>query len=85
MSYQKVALVLGAGPNVGLHVSRAFAAKGYKVALASRSAKSEENTPDLVHFQADLSNPSSVPELFTKVKESLGTPSIVIYNGEYNP
>jgi NAD(P)-dependent dehydrogenase (short-subunit alcohol dehydrogenase family) len=82
MSYQKVALVLGSGPNVGLHVSRAFAAKGYKVALASRSSKTEESASDLVHFQVDLSDPSSVPELFTKVKDSLGTPSVVVYNGK---
>jgi NAD(P)-dependent dehydrogenase (short-subunit alcohol dehydrogenase family) len=82
MSYQKVILILGAGPNIGQHVARAFAAKGYKVAVASRRVK-EENIPDQVSFQVDLTNPSSVSELFTKVKETLGIPSVVVYNGEH--
>jgi NAD(P)-dependent dehydrogenase (short-subunit alcohol dehydrogenase family) len=84
MSDQKVALIIGSGPNIGQSTSRAFAARGYKVALASRSAKTEENTADLLYFKIDLTNPSSVPELFTKVKEALGIPSVVIYNGDYD-
>jgi NAD(P)-dependent dehydrogenase (short-subunit alcohol dehydrogenase family) len=84
MSDQKVVLVLGAGSNIGQSTSRAFAAKGYKVALASRSAKSDEDTADLKHFPTDLSKSSSIPELFTKVKEALGIPSVVIYNGNHN-
>jgi NAD(P)-dependent dehydrogenase (short-subunit alcohol dehydrogenase family) len=84
MSDQKVVLILGAGSNIGESTSRAFAAKGYKVALASRSAKSDEDTADLKHFPIDLSKPSSVPELFIKVKEALGIPSVVIYNGNHN-
>jgi NAD(P)-dependent dehydrogenase (short-subunit alcohol dehydrogenase family) len=84
MSDQKVVLILGAGSNIGQSSATAFASKGYKVALASRSAKTDEDTADLKHFQVDLSNPSSVPELFTQLKEALGTPSVVIYNGKYN-
>jgi NAD(P)-dependent dehydrogenase (short-subunit alcohol dehydrogenase family) len=84
MSDQKVVLILGAGSNIGESTSRAFAAKGYKVALASRSAKSDEDTADLKHFPIDLSKPSSVPELFIKVKEAFGIPSVVIYNGNHN-
>jgi NAD(P)-dependent dehydrogenase (short-subunit alcohol dehydrogenase family) len=83
MSYQKVILILGAGPNIGQHVARAFAAKGYKVAMASRSVK-EENIPDQVSLQVDLANPSSVLELFSNVKEKLGIPSVVVYNGEHH-
>jgi NAD(P)-dependent dehydrogenase (short-subunit alcohol dehydrogenase family) len=84
MTSQKVILILGSGPNVGHHVSRAFAAKGYKVALASRSLKKEASTSEETHFQVDLSNPAAVPDLFTKVKEALGVPSVVVYNGEYS-
>ncbi|EAT86522.2 hypothetical protein SNOG_05458 [Parastagonospora nodorum SN15] len=83
MSLQKVALILGSGPNVGRHISRAFAAKGYKVALASRSFKKEDNETGLTHFQADLSDPESVPQLFAKVQQDLGAPSVVVYNGQY--
>jgi NAD(P)-dependent dehydrogenase (short-subunit alcohol dehydrogenase family) len=84
MSLEKVALILGSGPNVGRHLSRAFAAKGYKVALASRSFKKEDNETGLTHFQADLSEPESVPQLFAEVQQDLGAPSVVVYNGQYN-
>ena len=84
MPSSPVALILGAGPNVGQHVARALAAKGYKVAHASRSVKRDDSASNQSNFQVDLSNPLSVPELFAKVKEALGTPSVVVYNGEYN-
>ncbi|KAI4262640.1 MAG: hypothetical protein L6R42_002182 [Xanthoria sp. 1 TBL-2021] len=79
MSSSPVILILGAGPNVGQHVAQAFAAKGYKVALASRTAK-EESTEDGINISSDLSDPESVVNLFSKVKESLGLPSVVVYN-----
>jgi NAD(P)-dependent dehydrogenase (short-subunit alcohol dehydrogenase family) len=81
MSSQAVALIVGAGPNVGQHVARALASKGYKDALASRSTKNDDIGSNLFNFQIDLANPSSIPELFSKVKEALGTPSVVVYNG----
>lgn len=80
MSYQKVALIVGSGPNIGQSVANAFAAKGYKVALASRNAKKADNA-EQSSFQVDLSVPSTVPDLFKQVKEQVGTPSVVIYNG----
>ena len=76
-----VILILGSGPNVGHHVARAFAAKGYKVALASRKAKEEDNTNDQVNIANDLSDPDSVVGVFSKVKALLGLPSVVVYNG----
>jgi NAD(P)-dependent dehydrogenase (short-subunit alcohol dehydrogenase family) len=77
-----VVLILGAGPNVGQHVARAFAAKGYKVALASRSLKQEDSTKDQLNIASDLSDPASVAGIFSKVKASLGLPSVVVYNGK---
>lgn len=84
MSHQKLALILGSGPRVGRHVSRAFSAKGYQIALASRTLKKEDNEPGQIHFPIDLSNPSSIPELFSRVNASLGIPHVVVYNGN-NP
>lgn len=78
----RIILILGAGPNVGEHVARAFVAKGYKVALTSRKAKEEDNTADRVNISADLSDPESVVGVFSKVKELLGIPSVVVYNGK---
>lgn len=80
-----VILILGSGPNVGHHVARAFAGKGYKVALASRSLKEEDSNKDRVCISADLSDPQSVKDIFSKVKASLGLPSVVVYNGKHVP
>ena len=78
-----VLLILGSGPRIGHHVAKAFAAKGYKVALASRKAKEEDNTENQVNISSDLSDPDSVTEVFSKVKALFGPPSVIVYNG-YN-
>lgn len=81
-SLSPVILILGSGPNIGQHVARAFAAKGYKVALASRKVNDKDNTQEQVNISADLSDPDSVVGVFSKVKASLGSPpSVVVYNG----
>jgi NAD(P)-dependent dehydrogenase (short-subunit alcohol dehydrogenase family) len=80
-----VLLILGSGPHVGEHVARAFAAKGYKVALASRKSKEEGNTADQINISSDFSSPESVVEVFSKVKALLGVPSVVVYNGKKPP
>jgi NAD(P)-dependent dehydrogenase (short-subunit alcohol dehydrogenase family) len=77
-----VILILGAGPNVGSHVAKAFASKGYKVALAARKTKKADNTSDQVNIPSDLSDPNSVVNAFSKVKALLGLPSVVVYNGK---
>lgn len=79
-----VILILGSGPNIGRSVARVFAAKGYKVALASRKAGAEDAGPGQVQFQSDLSDPKSLANLFSNVKASLGIPSVVVYNGIYD-
>jgi hypothetical protein len=76
-----IVLILGSGPNVGQHVARVFSAKGYKVALASRSAKEDKSTSQQLNIASDFSDPNSIPAIFEKVKTSLGLPSVVVYNG----
>lgn len=78
-----VVLILGAGPNIGEQVARAFTAKGYKVATTSRSARENPNTADRVNIVSDLSNPTSVVNVFSKIKAALGPPSVVVYNGKF--
>ena len=76
-----VVLIFGAGPNIGHHVAKAFAAKGYKIALTARKSREENNTTDQIHIQSDLADPSSVASAFAKVKAAFGLPNVVIYNG----
>jgi hypothetical protein len=76
-----VALILGAGPGIGQSVARAFASKGYSVAVASRTAKEVQS--DQQHITVDLSKPEAVPGVFETVREKLGSaPGVVVYNGK---
>ncbi|KAF2111046.1 putative short-chain dehydrogenase [Lophiotrema nucula] len=75
-----VAIILGAGANVGQHVSRAFAVKGYRIGLVARSLKEADSTADTVNISADFSDPSSIVKAFDTTRNSLGSPSVVIYN-----
>ncbi|KZZ98591.1 NAD(P)-binding domain protein [Moelleriella libera RCEF 2490] len=78
----RVALVFGYGANIGNSVAAAFAAKGYKVAIVSRSGKSTHN--DYLSIRADLSDPTSVEPVFSEVVDKLGYPSVVVYNPSAN-
>ncbi|KAK1751480.1 hypothetical protein QBC47DRAFT_391893 [Echria macrotheca] len=75
-----IVLILGAGSNVGRHAAKAFRDKGYRVALAARSVKESDNTAEQVYLPIDLSDPASVPSAFSKLRSSLGVPSVIIYN-----
>jgi NAD(P)-dependent dehydrogenase (short-subunit alcohol dehydrogenase family) len=81
-SVAPIVLILGAGANVGSHIARTFATNGYKVALSSRSIRDDESTAAYLNIRGDMSDPSSVGDVFTKVREILGQPSVVVYNGK---
>lgn len=81
MSTPPVALILGAGANVGQNVARAFLAKGYKTVLASRSLKEEDSTSSQINIRSDFSDPESVAKVFSQVQAKLGLPHVVVYNG----
>jgi NAD(P)-dependent dehydrogenase (short-subunit alcohol dehydrogenase family) len=80
-----VLLVLAAGPNIGLSAAKTFAAKGYKVALAARSMQDGVGEDGFLRLHVDLANPETVREVFTKTREALGIPSVVVFNGTSNP
>lgn len=77
-------LIIGSGSNVGHATASIFASAGYKVAVASRSAKNPEDSA-FSHFLFDATKPETVPELFDSVRKSVGLPSVVIYNGNFIP
>lgn len=77
-----IILIFGAGPGVGASVAKAFATKGYAVALAARRLKASDNTADTINIPTDLSDPVAVITAFETVKKELGSgPSVVVYNG----
>ncbi|KAL7929215.1 hypothetical protein V8C35DRAFT_200978 [Trichoderma chlorosporum] len=76
----RVAIVLGYGPRVGVDVAKALAESGFKVAVVSRSGKHSESAVGYLQLQADLVQPESLENIFTRVIDELGHPSVVIYN-----
>ncbi|KAL2205195.1 NAD(P)-binding protein [Sarocladium strictum] len=77
---ERIALILGAGPNIGQSVAKAFKDKGYRVAVTSRSADPKASSSEDLSIQADLSHPEAAGEVFEKVKSTWGVPHVVIYN-----
>ncbi len=82
MTTRPIALIIGAGPNVGLSCARAFSATGYHVLISSRTASKDGDLQKYPHFATDLTRPASVVDLFSEVKKTAGIPSVVIYNGK---
>ena len=82
-SASPIILILGAGPRIGNSVAKAFAGKGYKIALTSRKKSEANNTANELHIQSDLTDPDSIVKVFSDVKASLGVPSVVVYNGTH--
>jgi NAD(P)-dependent dehydrogenase (short-subunit alcohol dehydrogenase family) len=83
MAPSKVALILGAGPNIGKGLATSFASAGYSIALVSRNPSSP-NTVDsegYLRIKADLSKPSDIAAAFSAVKTQFGiAPKTVVYN-----
>lgn len=83
-----IILVLGAGGNIGAAVSRRFQSAGYRVALVSRSATESApsgGSPNVVTLKADLTDPSTIAPLFSRVSSAFGgsspaVPSVVVFN-----
>ena len=78
-----VALIFGAGKNIGAGVAKALAGAGYKVAVASRTSQHDLSGPSYLHTTCDLADPSSVEQTFEDVRQKLGQPSVVVYNGTF--
>src|SRR6202050_3440452 len=87
-SPQKIAIVTGAGSGIGKAVAVALTREGYSVVLAGRRAETLEatalearqaNTQTLV-IPADVSDPTSVRELFAKTKDAFGRLDLLFNN-----
>ncbi|WP_170464415.1 3-ketoacyl-ACP reductase [Ruegeria arenilitoris] len=83
-----IALVTGGQQGIGLGVSRALIAAGYKVALASRSgpeksavqAALDELGPNAIYVQHDVSDIDHVPALLHQVEANLGPITTLVNN-----
>jgi NAD(P)-dependent dehydrogenase (short-subunit alcohol dehydrogenase family) len=79
-----IILILGGGGAVGSAVAQKFLKNGFKVALAYRTLKpTTDETKEFLQIKADFSDPSTIASVFAEVKEKLGVPNVVVYNGLY--
>jgi hypothetical protein len=82
---QNILLVLGAGPNVGRSIAQHFSKVGsYKTILVSRNpSTSIKESCDLV-ISADFEDAKCINGIFEEVKEKIGVPNVVVYNGKFS-
>ncbi|TKA48857.1 hypothetical protein B0A54_00933 [Friedmanniomyces endolithicus] len=77
----KVALILGAGSNIGDAIAAHFAANGYQISLAARSISTGiSNKTGFLGIQGDLSDPHVVRSVFRTTIQHFGPPNVVVYN-----
>jgi NAD(P)-dependent dehydrogenase (short-subunit alcohol dehydrogenase family) len=84
----KVAAVVGVGPGLGRAVALKFARGGFSVALVARheeslrpvqaelAAEGRASRP----FACDAGDETSVRDAFTRVRDELGAPDVLVYN-----
>ena len=87
MSYDKIALVTGAGSGIGRHSALALADAGYAVALAGRRQEALDETAGLARdpsrmlaISTDVGDSASVDALFAQVLESYGRLDVLFNN-----
>ena len=88
----KVAVVTGAGPNIGGEIARALAREGARVAcvdfLPGRAGSAAvsvlEEGGEAFAIDDDISRPAEVERLFAEVDEALGRVDILVNNAAVN-
>ena len=85
---EKVVVVLGVGPGLGVAVARRFAREGFAIGLMARGKESLSVARDEVEgaggtafaVQTDATDAASVARAFDEVREGLGDPEVFVYN-----
>lgn len=89
-SSSRVALIVGAGSNVGASLVKSFLTAGYHVATVSRSGSTDDNNNNNGNgngkyhtIRADVSDPSAIPGIFADLagaRPDWPFPSVVVWN-----
>ena len=75
-----IAFIIGSGKKVGASTALALQQKGYRVAQAARSFNPSDSTDTNLLLTTDLTKPATLSSAFSKLRETWGDPSMVIYN-----
>ena len=88
-----IAVVVGAGPGMGLALAQRFGSEGFTVALIARRQDAlAQYVTELaqagitaVGFTADSGSESSLREAFAQIRANLGDPDVLLFNASINP
>jgi NAD(P)-dependent dehydrogenase (short-subunit alcohol dehydrogenase family) len=85
-----IAIIVGAGPGLGMSVARAFAGDGHPVALLDVKAnlqRAEASAGELTEagrvaqaYAVDAGDPADLTDVIGRVIEDLGAPEVLVYN-----
>lgn len=92
-STEKVAAVVGVGPGLGAAIARRFAREGFALALMARGTEDlkpvreeiEASSGRAISVSVDATVPDEVTEAFSRVRDTLGEVSVLIYNAGVFP
>ena len=84
----KLCVVAGAGPGLGLAIARRFAAEGHDIALIARNGSALETAAAAlrqagvraVGFACDLTNAGDIARTFDEIRVALGEVTVMVYN-----
>ncbi len=84
----KLCVVAGAGPGLGLAIARRFAAEDHDVALIARSSPALESAAAALRqvgvraggFSCDLTDAGEIARTFDEIRASLGDATVMVYN-----
>jgi NAD(P)-dependent dehydrogenase (short-subunit alcohol dehydrogenase family) len=88
-AHDKVAIVAGVGPGMGIAIARRFAEAGYRIGLIARDrAKLDTYVGELSALgvqaaaaAADLCDLDALKAAFAEIKQQLGPATVLVYNG----
>lgn len=79
-----VCVISGVGPGTGAALSRRFAAGGYRVAMLARNSdrlrQLEQEIAGATGFACDVGDETAVNVAITRIRETMGAPSVLIHN-----
>jgi NAD(P)-dependent dehydrogenase (short-subunit alcohol dehydrogenase family) len=77
-----LAVVVGAGPGMGMALARRFAREGFRVALVAQGFDGLDTSAldRPVLAVAEAADDSSLRRAFTRIRDEAGDPSVLVYN-----